>query len=203
VSDADFRVFHALRIKGFANTDTIAEVAAVSVGEAESALAALRDQEHVQFREARALWQLTPAGRLAHADALAADRAAAAVGDALHGPYHTFLALNDRLKALCGEWQMRDGAPNDHGDADYDTAVIAQLVVLNDDTQPVVAAIGALYQRFAAYAPRLEQSCQKVVAGETKMFTGVMCGSYHDVWMELHEDLILSQGIDRAAEGSF
>ena len=26
------------------------------------------------------------------------------------------------------------------------------------------------------------------------MFTGVMCGSYHDVWMELHEDLILIPG---------
>ena len=39
--------------------------------------------------------------------------------------------------------------------------------------------------------------------GETNMFTGVMCGSYHDVWMELHEDLILTQGIDRSAEGSF
>jgi hypothetical protein len=30
-----------------------------------------------------------------------------------------------------------------------------------------------------------------------------MCGSYHDVWMELHEDLIITQRIDRAAEGSF
>jgi len=39
--------------------------------------------------------------------------------------------------------------------------------------------------------------------GETNMFTGVMCGSYHDAWMELHEDLILTQGIDRTAEGSF
>ncbi|MFT7503790.1 MAG: hypothetical protein ACI91Q_002603, partial [Gammaproteobacteria bacterium] len=27
--------------------------------------------------------------------------------------------------------------------------------------------------------------------------------SYHDAWMELHEDLILTQGIDRSAEGSF
>ena len=30
-----------------------------------------------------------------------------------------------------------------------------------------------------------------------------MCNSYHDVWMELHEDLILTLGIDRAKEGSF
>jgi len=35
------------------------------------------------------------------------------------------------------------------------------------------------------------------------MFTGVMCGSFHDIWMELHEDLMLLQGIDRAEEGSF
>ncbi len=43
----------------------------------------------------------------------------------------------------------------------------------------------------------------RVKQGETNMFTGVMCGSYHDAWMELHEDLILTQGIDRSAEGSF
>jgi hypothetical protein len=30
-----------------------------------------------------------------------------------------------------------------------------------------------------------------------------MCRSHHDVWMELHEALILTNGIDRAAEGSF
>jgi hypothetical protein len=42
-----------------------------------------------------------------------------------------------------------------------------------------------------------------VKAGEQKQFTGVMCSSYHDVWMELHEDLILTLRIDRVAEGSF
>ena len=41
------------------------------------------------------------------------------------------------------------------------------------------------------------------MAGDHQLFTGVMCGSYHDVWMELHEDLILTLGIDRAEEGSF
>ena len=34
-------------------------------------------------------------------------------------------------------------------------------------------------------------------------FTGVMSESFHDIWMELHEDLILMQKIDRASEGSF
>ena len=55
----------------------------------------------------------------------------------------------------------------------------------------------------APHGPRLERSCRRVVAGETKMFTGVTCGSYHDVWMESHEDLILTHLVDRAEEGSF
>ena len=63
--------------------------------------------------------------------------------------------------------------------------------------------LGEMFKRFSGYAPRLAETCRKVIDGETKMFTGVMCGSYHDVWMELHEDLILTQGIDRAQEGSF
>ncbi len=78
-----------------------------------------------------------------------------------------------------------------------------RLVALNDDSAPVVARMGDVLVRLAPYGPRLARTCQRVVEGETNMFTGVMCGSYHDVWMELHEDLILTQGIDRAAEGSF
>jgi len=57
--------------------------------------------------------------------------------------------------------------------------------------------------RLAPYAPRLDATCRLVQDGQQNMFTGVMCGSFHDVWMELHEDLILTQGIDRSAEGSF
>ena len=43
----------------------------------------------------------------------------------------------------------------------------------------------------------------RLEAGEPAFFTGVMCGSYHDIWMELHEDLLLTQHIDRSEEGSF
>ena len=80
---------------------------------------------------------------------------------------------------------------------------MARLVDLNEEAAPIVAQMGDVLARLAPYGPRLARTCRLVVAGETKMFTGVMCGSYHDVWMELHEDLILTQGIDRAAEGSF
>ena len=81
--------------------------------------------------------------------------------------------------------------------------MVGRLTALDTEVVPVVTAMGEVLQRLAPYAPRLVATCQRVVAGETNMFTGVMCGSYHDVWMELHEDLILTQGIDRSAEGSF
>ena len=45
--------------------------------------------------------------------------------------------------------------------------------------------------------------CQRVMEGETNMCTGVMCGSKHDVWMELHDDLIPTNGIRGVAGGSF
>ena len=155
------------------------------------------------FREARALWQLTPVGREEHKAALVADVGHTNIEQKLHDSYAQFLAINERFKELCGDWQLRGGAPNDHSDATYDAAVMQRLVALNDESLPVVTAMGGVLARLAPYAPRLVSSCQRLVSGETNMFTGVMCGSYHDVWMELHEDLILTQGIDRTAEGSF
>ena len=201
-SDPAFRSFHALRIKGFAKADMVADIADVSVAEAESHLKDLLGRELALFREARSLWQITPAGKEAHRDALAADTPASALA-ALHDPYEKFLVINNAFKELCGEWQLRDGQPNDHSDVGYDKAVIDRLVAMKNESVPVVVAMGQVLGRLAPYVPRLESTSQRVVAGEHNMFTGVMCGSYHDVWMELHEDLILTQGIDRAAEGSF
>lgn len=202
-SDPFFRTFHALRIKGFAKVDVIAEVADLPEALVEEHLGDLQNREWAMFREARQLWQLTPVGREEHKTALVADVGHLHIAELLRDSYETFLGINERFKALCGDWQLRDGASNDHTDAGYDEAVIARLIDLNTEAMPVVDAMGEVLARLVGYSPRLASTCQRVVAGETKMFTGVMCGSYHDVWMELHEDLILTQGIDRSAEGSF
>lgn len=202
-SDPFFRSFHALRIKGFATAETVAEVADLPLALVAEHLRDLESREWAQFREARRLWQLTATGREEHKIALVEDVGHTHIAAKLHDSYHEFLQLNSAFKELCGDWQLRDGAPNDHTDAAYDNAVVERLVALDAAAGPVVDSMGLVLARLAPYTARLAQTCQKVVAGETKMFTGVMCGSYHDVWMELHEDLILTQGIDRSAEGSF
>ena len=202
-STPEFRTFHALRIKGFATVETLAEITELGVNSTRTHLDGLSADGLAQFREARSLWQLTPDGRAAHPGQLAADLAGVDVAAAIGLSYEAFLALNADFKQLCGDWQLRDGEINDHSDAGYDAEVLDRLTALDERAQPIVCDIGTAFERFQPYAGRLAAVRTRVLAGESNMFTGVMCGSYHDAWMELHEDLILSQGIDRAAEGSF
>jgi DNA polymerase III epsilon subunit-like protein len=121
--------------------------------------------------------------------------------DALAERYATFLGENVSFKELCGRWQLRDGRHNDHADPRYDAEVLAELGDLHDRAAPVVADFGELFERMRPYQARLSTVLDRLRSGETGLFTGVMCGSYHDVWMELHEDLILTQRVDRAADG--
>lgn len=194
---------HALRIKGFATTDTIAEMAAQPVVEANGYLVGMESAGFVRFREGRDLWQLTPEGRAEHGGRLENEVAESGARTHLERRYPDFLEINGQFKLICTDWQVRDGEINDHGDDAYDQAVIARLLALHDDAIPIVADAAEALDRLGPYRPRLDGVLARLIAGDQTMFTGVMCGSYHDVWMELHEDLILTQGIDRTAEGSF
>ncbi|MEM7274971.1 MAG: PEP-utilizing enzyme, partial [Actinomycetota bacterium] len=194
-----FRILHALRIKGMITTPAAAAICGCVEDDARSVLDGLTSDGAAQYMEPRQMWLITADGRTAHAPALAE-----VVGpldlDAM--PYQTFLGLNDEFKQLCTDWQLRGGEPNDHTDADYDAQILDRLVDLDDRAQPIVAAIGDVVGWMGRYGPRLRAARERLVTGDPKALTGVMCDSYHDIWMELHEDLILTQGIDRAAEGS-
>ena len=204
-SSETFRTLHALRIKGFATTDTLADMTGTPSIDVEAHLAHWSAGEHVQFREPRALWQLTPNGRARHLELLRVDVAPVVPNPDLTIAYQQFLALNKHFKELCGAWQLfkYNGERNDHCDAGYDAAVLENLAHLHAAAEPAIALFGNVFDRMTPYGRRLESVLVRIQDGESNMFTGVMCGSYHDVWMELHEDLMLTQGIDRAGEGSF
>ena len=201
-SDPRFRTLHALRIKGFAPAEAVAEIAGLDPGDLGQHLERLQAEELAIFRAARALWQLSPAGREVHAVALADDVGRPGIQEGLAVAYGVFLDHNGAFKSLCTEWQVRGGEPNDHTDAAYDARLVAQLVALDGRARHVVTMMSEVLVRITPYGRRLERACRAVQAGDTAKFTGVLCHSYHDVWMELHEDLLLTLGIDRAAEGS-
>ncbi len=201
-STPEFRCLHALRIKGFAGTDILAEVADVAEPEVTTYLTVWQSQELALYRENRNLWQLTSAGKEHHKIELAGDVTPHVV-TGLKGDYQTFLALNETFKGICSDWQIYNGQPNDHMDDEYDDEVLGRLHVLHDKALPIVSSMASVLARLSPYSARLVGARQRLVDGNIKMLTGVMCNSYHDVWMELHEDLLLTQGIDRRTEGSF
>jgi hypothetical protein len=194
-------VLHALRIKGFAGADTVAEIAGIELTAAQALLPELAEQGWCRHIPARDLWQLSPTGRDEHGTLLPA--AAGPVADGLRAHYEPFLELNVGFKDLCNRWQVRGDDANDHSDPAYDGERIAELRTLHESATPHLHGFAAAVERFETYERRLTVALTRLEGGETRMFTGVMCGSYHDIWMELHEDLVQLLGVDRHTEGSY
>ena len=192
-------VLHVLRVRGFVTPDGFTESLGTHPADILGALIASDDVRHM---EARDMFSLTPAGRERY-DSLADSIATDQIKTGLAAHYEPFLELNTRFKELCTSWQLRDGAPNDHSDEAYDQTCLQDLLALNQSAGPVLDAMATTLPRMARYRRRLDAAATDVAGGATKRFTGVMCESYHDIWMELHEDLIVLQGIDRRAEGSY
>jgi hypothetical protein len=202
-SQPRFRVHHALRIKGFVKVENVVELAGLPEEEVLDHLQAMQEEGYTNYREARGLWQLTPDGREAYAVALEEDVNRPGFREGLAKKYDRFLEMNELFKALCADWQLKNGETNDHSDQAYDDDCIKRLGALDDEAQPICRSFGEVAKRFDGYAARLTGSRIALEKGDHRMLTGVMCGSYHDVWMELHEDLLLTQGIDRVEEGSY
>jgi hypothetical protein len=200
-ASAEFVVLHSLRIKGFANSGVVAEIACIDPDVVDRMLPDMAASGLCRHIAARDLWQLTPEGRERHAELLLKESGSEV--DGLRPHYERFLELNDGFKTLCSNWQTRDGDANDHSDAAYDGGRIAELRQLHEASAPVIEGFAGAVPRFESYFRRLTGSLTRLEGGETRMFTGVMCGSYHDVWMELHEDLVQLLGVDRHAEGSY
>jgi len=197
----EFLVLHALRIKGFAAASLLAEIAVLPVATVETNLHAQAEHGRCRHMPARDLWQLTPEGREHHAT-LMADVMGEST-ERLREHYDFFLTMNDEFKSLCAAWQTKNGDANDHTDAAYDAERIAALRDLHVRSAAALIRFADAVPRFESYERRLAAALTRVEGGETRMFTGVMCGSYHDVWMELHEDLVQLLGVDRHAEGSY
>ena len=192
-------VLHALRLKGFADTDVVAAHAAAT--DTAAHLEALRADGHVAHREGRITgWSLTPQGRTHHAALLGAELDQAGCRDQVRAAYKAFLGSNADVLAACTDWQVRDGHVNDHTDALYDKQVVARLRELHDAMGPTLAALADCLDRFAQYAPRLGHAIDRIEAGEGEWFTKPLVDSYHTVWFELHEDLLCTLGIERSKE---
>lgn len=119
---------------------------------------------------------------------------------AMLAAYHDFRAVNADFKRLATDWQLRGGpggVPNTHDDAEYDAAVVARLDEVHARAMPIIEAAAALVTRLSAYGAKLTAALGKVKAGQTAWLTRPLIDSYHTVWFELHEELIVAAGLTR------
>jgi len=193
---SELHVLRVLRMRGFSTLDGLRHSTGADLATVLDVLAA--DQQ-VNYIEARKMYMLAPSGRTRIDEHIAT----AEPLQALRSPYEKFLELNVEFKQICTDWQVRNGEPNVHDDAEYDTQCIERLVKFLSDAESVLTSMSSVKLRLGMYQRRLHDALAAINNGEVNRFTGVMCESFHDIWMELHEDLILLQRIDRVSEGSF
>jgi hypothetical protein len=60
-----------------------------------------------------------------------------------------------------------------------------------------MATVTAQLPRLSAYPAKLSAALDKIKAGEVAWLTRPLVDSYHTVWFELHEELILAAGLTR------
>jgi hypothetical protein len=184
--DATFRLLHEVRLRGVVEIHET-EIVALLVAGGFVVHAARGIRITAEGRVTHAAWARLPEGG---ADEQVALRA-----------YERFLPLNRELLRICSDWQVRPGGiPNDHKDPRYDWSVIDRLQALDERVAPVVSRLGRAVERFAGYRPRLRAALKQIDDGAVEWLTSPRCDSYHTVWMQMHEDLLLAIGGDRAHE---
>lgn len=198
-------VVHAMVIKGFASTDALAAVTGLPTGRVQQELDRLSKDGLAKLREGRISgWAPTPEAKQLHQELLAGPLAPAD-RRRLVDAYEEFSAFNGEFKELCTRWQLRsDGpsgslVPNDHSDPAYDQAVVDDLVGLNQRAAQLLEQLAPSLTRLDRYRDRLTEAVDGLRRGDRDRFTKPLSDSYHDIWMELHQDLILTLGLQRTA----
>jgi hypothetical protein len=140
--------------------------------------------------------RLSPEGR-GRLEGLLADEHSHVDKAGVLAAYGEFGSVNTEFKALVTDWQLKDGQPNGHDDVGYDAAVLARLDDVHRRVTPIIAAAATQLPRLNRYSVKLQSALDNIHAGETMWLARPLVDSYHTVWFELHEELILAAGRTR------
>jgi hypothetical protein len=143
--------------------------------------------------------RLSPEGR-GRLEGLLADERSHVDTAAVLAAYGEFRSVNTEFKALVTDWQLKDGQPNTHEDVGYDAAVLARLDGVHRRVTRTIAAVATQLPRLSRYSVKLQTALDNIHAGETMWLARPLIDSYHTVWFELHEELILAAGRTRETD---
>ncbi len=193
-SSAELVVALTLRLKGFAQQDQVVTATGLPEDVVLGQLEQSRIDCHVGYRDGRiGGWHLTPPGRQHLLALLAAEREAIVDGAGLDAAYDAFVPVNAEFKGFCTAWQQEDPAIRDLA------AYAARLGDIDDRLTAVLADASRTLARFTQYSARFEGARALFVGGDLDALAKPLSGSYHDVWMELHQDLLATLARERSA----
>ena len=201
-------LIHVMLIKGFV---TPADLAPILFSTPESVSAHLDElvaaglAELVGGSALAGMFQLSADGKAVGSEGIVADREKWGAENAVKA-LDDLLPFDLRMKAIMTDWQMRevDGQQvlNDHTDEAHDAAVLADFASLHTDSVTWLGSLTAGPARIAAYVARLDRAAAKVADGDTSYLASPRIDSFHNVWFELHEDLIQLAGRTREEEAA-
>ncbi|MFV0495363.1 MarR family transcriptional regulator [Mycobacterium sp.] len=189
----DLAVLQAVRLKGRLTRADLAATVAESVADITPVVARLAAAGLLVDGPAI---RISPDGRARLAELLTAERETADAA-ALAVVYDEFRSVNTDFKSVVTDWQLRDNQPNNHDDSDYDATVLARLDDVHRRVLPIITTVTVQLPRLAAYPRKLTAALNRVKVGELAWLTRPLIDSYHTVWFELHEELILAAGLTR------
>ncbi|SJM71547.1 transcriptional regulator [Gulosibacter sp. 10] len=206
-SAAPLLLLHAVRLEGFADSDVLAERAGLRHGEALRMLHEAQREGRVQHTAFGGIegWSLTESGRAEDERLLSAELRAADPEGEVAAVYRDFLPLNARLLRAVTDWQLAPTeedafAPNDHADRDRDARILDELAALGAALAELEARLAGVLARLSGYADRYAAALQRARSGMHEWVDRTDTDSCHRVWFQLHEDLLATLGLSRAAE---
>lgn len=122
--------------------------------------------------------------------------------DDLAAHYDEFLHLDAELKSAVTSYQLAHGTvgPLAMGEQERNSeaAFRTALEDLHRRALSLLGRISADRPRFSNYGRRLERALAEIRGGKLEFVAGVSVDSYHTIWFELHEDLLMTMGEERA-----
>ena len=161
VSSAELLVLHGVRVRGMADTDSVARRFSLDPVTVEDLLldhAARGWVRRAGFADVTG-WTLTEAGRGADSRMLAAELDEAGVRHIVAESHTSFSTLNARFLTLITKWQIRPTrwdpmAANDHSEWRWDEDILKSLAGLAQSVRPVGDRLEQALARFAGYPER-------------------------------------------------
>jgi hypothetical protein len=208
-SAPELLALHGVRILGYSTAGQVAaryDLDAAVVSELLLDAEARGWVRRYQFA-GRGGWSLTDAGRAENERRLAAELDALGARAVVSGVHTAFLPLNRRLAEACTRWQIRPVpwdrmAANDHSDWRWDEGVLRSLSFVGRELARITAPLVDVLPRFGGHVERYRAALVRAERGEQAWVDAPDLPSCHIVWIQLHEDLLATLGIERGTDGA-